>query len=391
MSKTTKQIAYPVRGPLARRRFIGRAAIAVGSAAAAALPTAARAQNPLVLRFQGAWSAHDVYHDYALDYARRVDELTGGRVRIEVLPGGAVVKPTGMLEAVNKGVLDGCHGVTRLWHSRSPAASLFGGAPMPGMSADDLLAWMEYGGGKALYAELFAQVLSPDVIPFLYGPIPAQPLGWFRQPLAGPGQLKGLKIRATGLAAELFRELGAEVVALGDEEAAAALSSGAVGGVQRQSLASDRESALPAAAATVMLQSYHRPAEAFEVLFNRARYEALPRDLQLIVRLAGQAASADLSWKAAERNARAYAELRGSGRVRFTKTTNGVLRAQAHAWSVIAARHGTENPLFRKVLDSQVAWLKRALEWRRAALVDPGAAYDHWFGRRSAAARSKGR
>src|SRR5688572_32278695 len=135
-----------------RRRFLARAA-ATTAGAAAGFPMIAAAQSPAVLRFQGAWQASDIFHEYALDYAKTFNEMSGGRARIEVLSAGAVVKPHELLDAVDKGVLDGCHAVPALWSRKDTAFSLFGAGPALGLDANLLLSWMEYGGGRQLHEE----------------------------------------------------------------------------------------------------------------------------------------------------------------------------------------------------------------------------------------------
>ena len=193
----------------ARRRFLLKAVAASSGTGLAGFPMVAVAQTPVVFRFQGAWSSKDIYHEYALDYAKRVIDMSGGRMRIEVLSAGAMVKPQDLLDAVHKGILDGCHAAPALWAQKNSAFPLFGAGPALGMDANNLLAWMRYGGGEALYDELYQRSMNLNVVGFLYGPMPSQSLGWFRTPVASPAQYKGLKLGATGLSADLLRQMGA--------------------------------------------------------------------------------------------------------------------------------------------------------------------------------------
>jgi TRAP-type mannitol/chloroaromatic compound transport system substrate-binding protein len=346
---------------------------------------AAVAQTPVSLRFQGAWSAKDIFHEYALDYARKVIDMSGGRIRIEVLSAGAVVKPHGLLAAVEKGVLDGCHAVPAYWAGMDSAFSLFGSGPALGMDASLLLSWMEYGGGKALYEELYARTLHLNVTGFLYGPMPTQPLGWFRKPLASAAQLKGLRVHARGLPAQLFRGMGAVVQDLPDDEIVPAARRGLLDGVAFNNATSDRQLGLPEVFPVCMLKSYHQPAQVFEVLCNRKRFDSLPADLRAILRFAAQAASADMSSKAAHRYSADYAALRGQPKIRFLNTPAEVLRAQLRAWNAVTARALHDNPFFEKVLNSQQVWARRAAGWALDTLVDPRLAYDHWFARQAPA------
>jgi TRAP-type mannitol/chloroaromatic compound transport system substrate-binding protein len=339
----------------------------------------AAAQSPLVLRFQGAWPAADVRHEYALDYARKFNEMSGGRARIEVLSAGAVVKPQDLLDAVEKGALDGCHAQPAYWARKDTAFMLFGSGPALGLDAALLLSWMEHGGGRQLYEEVYARVLYRNVTGFLYGPLPPQPLGWFRKPLASAAQMKGLRYGASGAAALLARQLGAAVEDAAGEEIAKSARAGRLDAAESGDPARDRQLDLPGALPVLMLQSFHQPAPVFEVLFNRARYEALPPDLRAIARYAAQACSADVYWKAADHLSTEHAALKAGKRARLARTPGDVLRAQLRAWSAVIARNSRDNPQYEKILKSQQAWARRVVRWRLDTEADPRIAYDYWF------------
>lgn len=362
-----------------RRRFLLKAVSAAGGVGLAGFPMVSAAQAPVVFRFQGAWPARDIFHEYALDYARKVNDMSGGRIRIEVLSAGAVVKPLELLDAVEKGALDGCHAVPAYWAGKDPAFSLFGSGPALGMDANLLLSWMEYGGGKTLYGELYDRLLYPNVRGFLYGPMPTQPLGWFRKPLASASQLKGLRIQVRGMPARLFRQMGASVLDLPDAEILQAARGGRLDAVAYNNVTSDRQLGLPDVFPVCMLRSYHQPAQVFEVLLNKKRFESLPEDLRAIVGYAAQAASADMSWKAAQRNSTDYEEMRRMPGIRFLKTPPEVLRAQLKAWNVIATRTFRDSPYYERVFKSQQAWSRRAVSWSLDTNVGAQLAYDHWF------------
>lgn len=378
------QTRSPERPVASRRRFLAGGASAAGGVLVASYPVAAVGQAPAQFRWQGAWAARDIFHEYALDYAKRVNDMSGGRLRIEVLPAGAVVKPRDLLEAVHKGVLDGCHAVPELWRGKSTAFSLFGAGPALGMDADNLLAWMEYGGGRALYDELQHRQLALEVVGFLYGPMPTQPLGWFRKPVSSPAQFKGLRFRAAGMAVELYRAMGANATELTAEEAVTALGDGRLDGAAFNNASSDLEPGLPEAARHCMLQSYHRTAEVFEILINRKKFDALAADLKAILKHAAEAASAGMSWKAIHRYSQDQARMREKEGRRFHRTPTSVLRAQMEAWQAVAARASRDNPFFARVLESQLAWARRTVGWRLDSVVDPRVAYDQWFGKQPA-------
>lgn len=366
-------------GTQSRRGFLRGAGI-IGAGAIAGFPMVASAQPPLRLRLQGAWLANDIFHEYALDFGKKINDMAGGRLLVDVLPAGALVKPLDLLDAVHRGVIDGCHAVSAYWHVRNHAFSLFGSGPALGMDANTFLAWMRYGGGMDLYSDLVHRQLNLNVVPFFTGPMPAQPLGWFRKPLKSPEDLKGLRVRTHGLATELLREMGALPVTLRDDETVSALKRGEIDAAETNNPTTDRELGMPDAAKTCMVRSYHQTGEVFEVLINRKKFDSLPHDLQAIVRHAADAASADMSWKALQRYPEDEAAMRERQGVQFQRTPATVLRAQLKAWDTVMTRASSTNPFFEKVWKSQAAWAQRTVGWLRENTPDTGMAYEFWFG-----------
>lgn len=359
-----------------RRRFLKNTGTAAVGAAALAAPMVSKAQTT-TLRFQSTWPAKDIFHEYANDFAKKVNDMAGGRLRIEVLPSGSVVPAFQLLDAVNKGTLDGGHGVVAYHYGKNNALALWGSGPAFGMDPNMVLAWHNYGGGKALLAEIYA-ALNIDVVSFLYGPMPTQPLGWFKKPIAKPEDLKGLKFRTVGLAVDVFKELGAAVNPLPGGEIVPALDRGLIDAAEFNNASSDRVLGFPDVVKNCMLQSFHQSGEQFEILFNKDKYNALPQELRNIIDYAVQAASADMSWKAIERNSADYNELKKAG-VKFFKTPDSVLRAQLAAWDKVTSAKAAENPLFKKVLDSQRVFAQRAGTWQNDYLVDFKMAWNHYF------------
>ncbi|HWS12678.1 MAG TPA: TRAP transporter substrate-binding protein [Rhodocyclaceae bacterium] len=364
-----------------RRKFLSGAA-AGGAAATLGFPMIARAQGAVTMRWQSTWPAKDIFHEYALDYAKKVNEMSGGKLKIEVLPAGAVVKAFDLMDAVHKGTLDGGHGVAAYWYGKNSAFSLFGTGPALGMDANMVLAWMEYGGGQALYDELVQKVLALDVQGYLYGPMPTQPLGWFKKPVTKAADFKGLKYRTVGLSIDVFKEMGAAVNALPGAEIVPALDRGLLDAAEFNNASSDRLLGFPDVSKVCMLQSYHQPNETFEIVFNKKKYEGLPAELKAIIRYAAQAASADMSWKALDRYSQDYIDMREKQGVKFYKTPNDLLQAQLKAWSAVAERKAQENPFFAKVLDSQKKFAQRVVGWQLDTVVDPRMAYSHWFAKK---------
>jgi len=182
----------------------------------------------------------------------------------------------------------------------------------------------------------------------------------------------------------LFRQMGAAIQDLPDDEIVPAARGGRLDAVAFNNATSDRQLGLPEVFPVCMMSSYHQPAQVFEILFNKKRFDSLPVELRAIARYAAQAASADMSWKAAHRYSTDYAELRNKPGIRFLKTPPEVLRAQMQAWNAVTARGSRDSPFFERVFISQQAWTRRAAGWALDTIVDPRIAYDHWLARAAA-------
>jgi TRAP-type mannitol/chloroaromatic compound transport system substrate-binding protein len=359
-----------------RRNFLK---VAAASASAVAAPNVVSAQGATTMRWQSTWPSKDIFHEFAQDYAKKVNDMTGGDLRIEVLPAGAVVPAFGLLDAVSKGTLDGGHGALVYHYGKQTALALWGSGPGYAMDANMLLAWHKYGGGKELLAKLYASI-GANVVSFPYGPHPTQPLGWFKKPMAKVDDFKGLKYRTVGISIDLFQAMGAAVNALPGGEIVSAMDRGLLDAAEFNNASSDRTLGFPDVSKVCMLQSYHQNAEQFEILFNKTKYDALPDKLKAIISYATEAASADMSWKAIDRYSQDYNELQVTDKVKFYKTPDAILQQQLEAYDEIIAKKAGENPLFREIIVSQLAFAKRAARWEQDTVVSRKMAFDHYFG-----------
>ena len=371
MSETKKQAP--------RRKFLKGAAIGSAGAAALSFPMISQGQAaPQTLRFQSTWPAKDIFHEYALDFAKKVNDMTGGELRIEVLPAGAVVPAFQLLDAVSKGTLDGGHGVVVYHYGKNAALALWGSGPSFGMDANMLLSWHKYGGGKEMLDELY-KVVGANVKSYVYGPMPTQPLGWFKKPITKTEDLKGLKYRTVGISIDMFTAMGVSVNALPGGEIIPAMDRGLLDAAEFNNASSDRLLGFPDVSKVCMLQSFHQNAEQFEILFNGTKYNAMPAKLRSILDYAVEASSADMSWKAVDRYSSSYEEMQAKQGVKFYKTPDSVLRNQLKVFDEVVAKKSAENPLFKKIVDSQRAFAKRAVKWDLDTNVNRRMAYDHYF------------
>jgi TRAP-type mannitol/chloroaromatic compound transport system substrate-binding protein len=364
--------------PISRRRFLKTGA-AVAAGASVAAPNVVKAQGAINMRFQSTWPSKDIFHEYALDFAKKVNDMTGGDLKIEVLPAGAVVPAFGLLDAVSKGVLDGGHGVLVYHYGKNTALALWGSGPGFGMDANMLLAWHKYGGGKALLEKIFAGI-GADVVSFPYAPMPTQPLGWFKKPMQAVDDFKGLKYRTVGISIDMFTAMGAAVNALPGGEIVAAMDRGLLDAAEFNNASSDRALGFADVSKICMLQSYHQNAEQLEISFNKTKLKALPAKMQAIIENAVEAASQDMQWKAIDRNSQDYITLQTQDKVRFFKTPDAILKKQLEIYDDIVKKYTGTNPMFKEIITSQIEFAKRATRWEQDYVVARKMAFDHYFG-----------
>jgi TRAP-type mannitol/chloroaromatic compound transport system substrate-binding protein len=361
-----------------RRKFLAGAAVT--GAAAVAMPQVSRAQT-VTWKYQSTWPTKDIFHDMAVDYAKKVNDMSGGRLKLDVLAAGAVVPAFQMADAVHSGILDAGHGVCAYWYGKHKAYSLFGTPPSFGWDAHGFLGWFYYGGGEALYKELVNDTLKLNLVGLLYFPMPTQPLGWFKKEIKSGDDFKGMKYRTVGLSADVFKEMGAAVTILPGGEIVPAMDRGLLDAAEFNNPSSDILLGFPDVSKYYMLGSHHQQMEAFEVIFNKAKFDALAPELKAIVRNAAFAASSDQLGMAYDRYSKDLEEIKKRN-VNVIKTGDKVLNDQLAAWDrVIAAQ--SQEPFFKKVIESQKAWVKRTSAYLQVNNLDSnalGTAYKHFFG-----------
>ena len=374
----TKQLTGENTKP-ARRRFLGAAVSGVAGAAAMSAPMIAVAQSPVVLKMQGAWGAKDIFNEMAEEYVKRVNEMAGGRLRIDYLTAGSVVKPFEVTDAVSKGVLDAGHTVAVYWYGKSKVASLFGSGPVTGANAEQTLGWMQRGGGYAFYEELLKN-LNLNIKGFFAFPMPTQPLGWFKKtPPKTAAQLKGYKYRTVGLAADLMQELGMKVTQLPGGEIVPAMERGVIDAFEFNNPTSDSRFGAQDVAKNYSMGSYHQAMEFFEIIFNKTKYDALSPDLKAILKYASEAVSSSNTWTAQDNYSKDLQKLITKDKVKVSRTSKEVFDAQIKAWDKVTAKLESEDPFFKKVLASQKDWARRVAYYGFFNDADYKTAYEHVF------------
>ncbi|HEV8256819.1 MAG TPA: twin-arginine translocation signal domain-containing protein [Casimicrobiaceae bacterium] len=385
--KTHSSAEKPAAALSTRRKFLQAATGVAGGVAALGFPMIAKGQTgPISMRWQSTWPSKDIFHEFALDYAKKVNDMTGGDLKIEVLPAGAVVPAFGLLDAVSKGTLDGGHGVLVYHYGKQNALALWGSGPAFGMDGNMLLSWHKYGGGKELLNKLYASI-GANVVSFPYGPHPTQPLGWYKKPITKVDDFKGLKFRTVGISIDLFTGMGAAVNALPGGEIVPAMDRGLLDGAEFNNASSDRLLGFPDVSKVCMLQSFHQNAEQFEITFNKTKYDALPDKMKAIIANAVEAASADMTWKAVDRYSKDYVELQTKDNVKFYKTPDSILQKQLEIFDSVMDKR-KDNALFVEIIQSQKEFAARAVRWDLDTYVNRRMAYNYYFGTKPAAKKA---
>jgi TRAP-type mannitol/chloroaromatic compound transport system substrate-binding protein len=364
---------------LSRRSFLRKGALGGSAAAATALAApAVLAQAPLVMKMQTSWPSSDIWQEMAGEYVSRVEAMSGGRIKIDLLPAGAVVGAFQVMDAVSDGVLDAAHTVPVYWYGKSKAASFFGTGPVFGGSATTMLGWFYQGGGKELYEELTQQILGLNVYGMMGMPMPAQPFGWFKTEVNTVADIQGFKYRTVGLAADLLQAMGMSVAQLPGGEIVPAMERGVIDAFEFNNPTSDRRFGAQDVAKNYYLSSYHQASESFEFLFNKDFMDDLEPDLQAILRHAVEASATSNHALAMRQYSQDLAELQSQAGVTVHRTSPEILAAQIAAWDTLIADLETD-AFNKKVMDSQRAWSEQVAYYELMNAPDLALAYEHHF------------
>lgn len=289
-------------------------------------------------------------------FADKVTAMSGGRLTIKLYAAGELVPPFECLDAVQQGTADLAHATPYYWVGKSPALNYFTTVPF-GLTATELAAWIGFGGGQALWQEVYAEF---DVLPFYAGSSGVQAGGWFKRPIESLADLKGLKFRIAGLGGEVMRQLGVNVVLLPPGEIGPALASGAVDAAEWVGPWNDRAMGLYQNAKYYYLPAFHEPGPGLEVIIARAKYEALPADLQAIVAGAAQATAHETLADFTYHNIASLGPLLAEQGVEARALPDDVVKALGQATAKVLAELAAADPLTGKVHASFQAFLTDA-------------------------------
>jgi TRAP-type mannitol/chloroaromatic compound transport system substrate-binding protein len=365
-----------------RRKFFKTAAKASAVAAATvAMPNIATAgSHATVLKMQAAWpSGADIFFEMAQDYCNMVSDMSGGSLKIDLQPVNAIVKTSEIGAAVSDGIVDMGHWVTAYWYGKNTAASLFGTGPSYGMSSQEVMGWMEYGGGRKLYEETLASV-GYNYTGFFHMPMPAQPFGWFKKNVTKVSDVEGMKYRTVGLATNVLTAMGMVVRQLPGGEIQPAMKTGLIDAAEFNNPTSDSQFGMQDVSKHYHLGSFHQSQEMFEIPMNTKRLNSLSPAHQAILKNAAYAANTDNYFKALVRYSDSLASLMNDHGVNVYQTSDEILAAQLKGWDKVIGEFSAKDAFFKKIVDSQKAYAKKVMKYLLMNQPNYRLAYENEFG-----------
>ncbi|TDR93233.1 TRAP transporter substrate-binding protein [Enterovirga rhinocerotis] len=346
-----------------------RGMVAVGAFAFGVLAAAvsgAQAQATKTLRIQSSFPPTSFIAENQKYFADRVAAMSGGKLKIEMLPVGSVVPAFEVLDAVNAGVIDGGHTAIAYWLGRNRAATLFGPAPGGpfGMDVIDYLGWINDGGGQKFYEEFYKDVLKRDIHPMPLTALPNQPLGWFKEPIKSWADLKGKKCRHAGITAEVFGAAGVAAVNVPGGEIVPSAERGVIECGEFSGIGEDTKIGFATVWKHFYAPSMHEPATVLELIIKGRVWNSLAPEHREIIRSAAMDANIRSSFTINRTNAEAMAAAKAQG-VTVHKTPDDILIKTLEAWDVIAKKEAEVNPFFKKVYESQREYASKVVPSRR--------------------------
>ncbi len=335
-----------------RRSFIKRAGVLGVGASAATLAAPALAQDKITWRMVTTWPKN--FPGLGVGAQRLADRITaasGGRLTIQVYSAGELVPPLQSLDAVIDGTAEMSHGAAYYWQNKSPALSFFTGVPY-GMTTSELTAWVRYMGGQEIWDEIYDQF---GVQGFLSGNTGTQAGGWFRDELKSVEDVKGVRFRTPGLGGRVWEKLGATVTNMAAGEIFQALQSGTLDAAEFVGPYNDLALGFHQVAKNYYMPSFVESGLATELVVDKAKYQALPEDLQAIIRDVSQAEYDQVAADFYANDPRALQTLVNDHGVIVRDFPEDIMEAGAKASiEVVEELQASDDPLVKKTAESFV-------------------------------------
>ena len=333
-------------------------------------------------KVQSAWPATNLLHLSAVELAKMIEEMSGGRLKWDMSAAGTVVGTFEVLDAVNRGLIDATHSWPGYWAARTrrPASSRPGRRDRSGWTVRSI-SWLFAGGGLELYNEMLQKELKMNVVvPAFTTSLPYwEPLGWFKRPFNGLDDLRKMRFRTSGLGMEMMKTMGIAVVTLAGGEVIPALERGAVEGAEWAIPSHDIVMGFQNVTKYYYMPDLRQPASYQEIVINKAKWDALPKDLQAIVKWASLAEIIRMTAVSVDADSKAVEEVEKKHGVQILKTPDDILKAQVEAIDKVYAAEEQKNPFFAKVLKSQKDFAQRAVPHAQKIRPPIGVVVEHYW------------
>lgn len=351
-----------------RRKFLKSAGAGIAAGAAIAPSTALAQAKTHRWKLQSANPSGTPHMTLLNRFASNVDKMSAGRLKIEVLTSGAIVKPNEILDAVSKNVVDCGQWWTHYATGKHPAGGLFS-APLGGSGSglDQMgqLAWYMQGGGRDLYVEYYQGMLKANVMPFLYAPDGPECFGWFKTPPKSVAEFTKLRFRmSSGLPSDVLKDMGGVPVNLAGAELIPAAERGVIDGVEWINPANDIKVGLQDVFKYYSIQGLHQAIDIADVVINLDKWKALGPDLQAIVENALTTSLFEAILYFQHENAKALIEIKKKGVTVFDAPADYAPAFIKSAKKVLAQLEA-KDAFFKKVLESQRAFAKVVVPYTR--------------------------
>jgi len=295
--------------------------------------------------------------------ARYLEEISGGRLSVQVYAAGELIPAFEVFDAVASGAAELGHSGAYYWRGKSEAAQFFSTVPF-GLSTHEMNAWLYYGGGLELWTEVYAPF---GLVPFAAGNTGVQMGGWFNRPIETLADLRGLKMRIQGIGGEVLRRAGGTPVSLPGAELFTALETGSIDATEWVGPYNDLAFGLHQAARYYYYPGWHEPGPTMECLVNKSAYDALPTDLQAAVRVACQAANLDMTAEFNARNAVALEQIRADRSIELRAFPVVVLEGLRALTREVVTELAARDTLAGKVWASYERFLRESRDWQRVS------------------------
>jgi len=329
----------------------------------------AEAQQQFKWKLQSANPAGTPHIEILNKFALIVDKMSAGRLKIEVLPSGAIVNPFEILDAVNKGVIDCGQWWTHYATGKHPAGGLFSaplGGAGSGLDMFNHLSWYLRGGGRDLYLEYYQKLLKADVMAFLIAPDGPEAFGWFKTAPKTNAEYLKMRIRmSSGLPSDVLKDMGGIPVNMAGQEIIPAGERGLIDAVEWINTASDLKLGLYDVFKNYSLQGLHQAIDIMDIVINGKAWRSLPPDIQMIVEVATTATILESIMYFVDENSKALQILTKEKGVKVFDAPPDYAPAFIKSSKKVLAKFEEQDPFFKKVLESQRKFASQVVPFTR--------------------------